>query len=223
MWKGLTCPVLSERKAGHMPQNVAWPVAGVSVRQPKAVEGRRGSVYVGALGRSHRHNFHGDSNSISMTEAEQALAAIIARRQPRTLVALGDCARALAGQWCEHHSCQLSHLAASDAASGLELTEVQDLALISDCLEELSHGEGETLLGQLRNYGTRQIAVLVAEDAGWTLQDFIALGFRRQARFESEARAHSLYTYNIDNYNHQRPWNNPRFWANPEMWGKAWW
>lgn len=158
-----------------------------------------------------------------MTEAEQALAAIIARRQPQTLMAFGDSAQALARQWCEHHPCRLSCPELSGAVADLPLAQVQDLALVSDCLEHLSHGQGETLLGQLRNYGTRQIAVLVAEDAGWRLQDFIGLGFRRQARLDSGDRAHSLYTYNIDNYNHRRPWNNPRFWANPEMWGKAWW
>jgi hypothetical protein len=79
------------------------------------------------------------------------------------------------------------------------------------------------LLGQLRNYGTHQIAVVVDPEQGWDFKDFIGLGFRRQAELDDDGRTRTLYTYNIDNYNHKRAWNNPDNWANPEMWGKAWW
>ncbi len=97
--------------------------------------------------------------------------------------------------------------------------------MITDTLEHLSHEQGELLLGQLRNYGTHQIAVISADDGRWAFTDFIGLGFQRQAVVTESGPSsdRTLYTYNIDSYNHKRKWNNPDNWANPEMWGKAWW
>jgi len=65
--------------------------------------------------------------------------------------------------------------------------------------------------------------VVVEPGQGWEFRDFIGLGFRRQAVLDDKGTALTLFTYNIDNYNHKRAWNNPRNWANPEMWGKARW
>ncbi len=162
-------------------------------------------------------------NDSSPTRA-QAIAALIEACQPATLVAFGEQAQTIAQHWCDaHDNCQLTCLNAIEATADLKLSKTQDLALVTDSLEQLSHHQGQTLLGQLRNYGTGQIAVLVDDTAGWSLTDFIGLGFRRQTRFEDDAHSATLYTYNINNYNHKRDWNNPRFWANPEMWGKAWW
>ncbi|WP_027330535.1 DUF6231 family protein [Marinimicrobium agarilyticum] len=159
-----------------------------------------------------------------MTESEQALAALIESCQPRTIAAFGDTGQRLAEHWqAQHSDCQLTHLAPSDTTQGLSLPETQDLALVTDALEELSRAQGQTLIGQLRNYGTRQIAVLVDNQSGWTLSDFIGLGFKRQARLEEGSKKLTLYTYNINNYNHKRTWNNPKYWANPEMWDKARW
>lgn len=159
-----------------------------------------------------------------MTHPVQALAGVMESSQPQALVAFGDKAQQLARSWAQAYGeTRLICLDASDAQQGLDLPEVQDLALVTDCLEHLSHSQGQTLLGQLRNYGTRQIAVLVRDTDNWSLTDFIGMGFRRQARLEDDEGHLTLYTYNIDNYNHKRDWNNPRFWANPEMWGKAWW
>ncbi|MGD8174759.1 DUF6231 family protein [Marinimicrobium sp. ARAG 43.8] len=164
------------------------------------------------------------SESTSTTDPDQALAALITRCEPSVLMAFGERAQALAQQWQQvHEECALTLMDAADTRQGLTLERVQDLALISNTLEHLSRADGQALLGQLRNYGTHQIAVLDSERSEWTLSDFIALGFRRQARLDDNGEALSLYTYNIDNYNHKRDWNNPRFWANPEMWGKARW
>lgn len=99
---------------------------------------------------------------------------------------------------------------------------VPDLALVTETLERLPRETGALLLGQLRNYGTREIAVLVHASAPWTFTDFLGLGFRRQARLPSDPDL-TLYSYNLDSYNHTRTWNNPEHWANPHMWGKAWW
>jgi hypothetical protein len=96
-----------------------------------------------------------------------------------------------------------------------------DLALVSDTLEAVDRTTGTLLLGQLRNLGNRQIAVLVEDSSEWTLTDFVALGFAHQSG--GIQGSHTLYTYNIDTYNHKRDWNNPKYWANPEMWDKARW
>lgn len=101
-----------------------------------------------------------------------------------------------------------------------------DLVLISDTLENLSLSEGKTLLGQIRNFGVLRIAVLIDDHSAWSFADFISLGFHRQRHFPSQdgqTRAYTLYTYNLDTYNHKRTWNNSRFWANPEMWNKSRW
>ena len=159
-----------------------------------------------------------------MSESEQALAAIIDSCQPSTIVALGDTAQQMAQRWSEHHECEVTRVSADDTEGALSLSGVQDLGLVSDTLERVSFRQGQILIGQLRNYGTRQIAVLVRDQSGWSLNDFIALGFKREARLEADGgEPLTLYTYNISSYNHQRPWNNPRFWANPHMWGKARW
>ncbi|UTF60462.1 DUF6231 family protein [Gilvimarinus sp. DA14] len=158
-----------------------------------------------------------------MSESNQALANIIDACQPQTIVVLGDTSEALAQRWSEHHSCKVTCLAPGDTKEGLALSEIQDLALVTETLEHIDHIQGQTLIGLLRNYGTRQIAVLVSEKSGWSKSDFIGLGFKRQAQLEEGGEALALYTYNISNYNHKRAWNNPRFWANPEMWDKARW
>lgn len=157
-----------------------------------------------------------------MNTSTQAIAALIEACKPESIVAFGAQAQTIAQYWRDaHEDCQLICLEAADAEQGLPQTH--DLALVTDSLEHLSHNAGQTLIGQLRNYGTRQIGVLVSDAAGWSLTDFIGLGFRRQARFDGETHSSTLYTYNINNYNHKREWNNPRFWANPEMWDKARW
>lgn len=159
-----------------------------------------------------------------MSEPDQALAAIIESCAPKTLVAVGARAQTLAHLWCEAHPESTAlQLQPHEALGELKFKELQDLALVTDTLEQLNRSQGQTLLGQLRNYGTRQIAVLTPNNGDWGLQDFIGMGFRRQGQFEHQGDKQSLYTYNLASYNHKRDWNNPRFWANPEMWGKARW
>lgn len=159
-----------------------------------------------------------------MTLAHNALARIIDTCQPETLVTCGKIAENVGKHWQAHNnSVALITLDPDDPNTVFPLSQTQDLALISETLEHLSHKEGALLLGQLRNYGTHQIAVVIAEDRNWQFNDFIALGFQRQAELADDSHLSTLYTYNIDTYNHKRAWNNPDHWANPEMWGKAWW
>lgn len=166
-------------------------------------------------------------NSDSRTQLsppDQALAGIIESCQAKSVVALGGRGQRLAQLWCrKHEACALSCLDSADLKNGLNLPQTPELALVTDTLEHLSRPQGQILLGQLRNYGASQIAVLVSDKSDWTLTDFIGLGFRRQARLSEADTSLTLYTYNLASYNHKRDWNNPRFWANPEMWGKARW
>lgn len=159
-----------------------------------------------------------------MTTSYLALARIVDTCRPAGLVVCGPVAQELGQRWQQHHpDSSVITLDAGSPNAAFPLAATQDLALITDTLEQLSHEEGEMLLGQLRNYGTHQIAVVVASDRGWEFRDFIGLGFRRQAVLDDQGSTRTLFTYNIDNYNHKRAWNNPKYWANPEMWGKAWW
>lgn len=159
-----------------------------------------------------------------MSPANRALAGIIESCQPKSVVALGERGQQLARLWQqEHKDCTLSCLETADLKGGLSLPQPPELALVTDTLENLNRAQGRVLLGQLRNYGASQIAVLIPTKAEWTLTDFIGLGFRRQAQLSDADASLTLYTYNLASYNHKRDWNNPRFWANPEMWGKARW
>ncbi|MBW7472079.1 DUF6231 family protein [Marinobacter sp. M216] len=154
----------------------------------------------------------------------EILARIIDSTQPETLLCCGSIAHEVAAIWQQHKgNARVRSLDTTDPNAALPLDTVQDLALISDTLEHLPHDEGALLLGQLRNYGTHQIAVLVGDTPDWAFTDFIGLGFRRHAEVQGDHGILTLYTYNLDTYNHKRAWNNPDNWANPEMWGKAWW
>lgn len=101
-----------------------------------------------------------------------------------------------------------------------------DCALVADFLEHLPKADGRAVLGRLRNLHAGRLLVFIDHAAAgepWSLDDFIALGFRRDATLTDGDRTLSLYSYDIATYNHEREWNNPRFWANPELWGKYFW
>lgn len=156
-------------------------------------------------------------------DARALFKAVIEECRPASLLVAGEAARQAAGDWLdEQDGITVETL---DPGTG-ELTGVSavphDLALVSDTLEHLPLAQGRTLLGQLRNLGNHRIAVLISNDGDWAFNDFIALGFVRQASADDH-KGHTLYTYNIDSYNHKRTWNNPKYWANPEMWDKARW
>lgn len=154
---------------------------------------------------------------------EEVLSGLMNACNPATLLVCGDRARMLGESWQKAHaSTVLVELDADHPNEGFPLPHSIDLALITDSLDSLSQGDGALLLGQLRNFGTHQIAVLVADPENWEFSDFIGLGFKRLQRFDG-SHPQTLYVYNIANYNHKRDWNNARFWANPEMWDKARW
>ncbi|QSP95772.1 hypothetical protein LPB19_05010 [Marinobacter salinisoli] len=155
---------------------------------------------------------------------QQVLASILDTCQPESLLCCGATADTVGEHWHQHSkNTRMSRIDPKDPNSDLPLNSVHDLALVSDTLEHLPFDEGALFLGQLRNYGTHQIAVLAGESPDWAFKDFLGLGFRRHTELEQRDGTVTLYTYNLDNYNHKRQWNNPKHWANPEMWGKAWW
>lgn len=159
-----------------------------------------------------------------MKSLQQAFAAITDSCQPQLLLSCGGYAAVIAKSWADHHpGSQHTELSPPLALEAFPLPQTHDLALVCDTLETLSAKDSHLLLGQLRNYGTHQIAVAVTEETPLSFQDFIGLGFTRQGRVSDGETEYTLYTYNIDSYNHRRSWNNPDHWANPEMWGKAWW
>ena len=158
-----------------------------------------------------------------MNPLYQALGLIVTQSAPRSLAASGELACKIGERWQAHSGANLVKLGDKLIDQLQLLAGPPDLALISNTLEHLPHDEGALLLGQLRNYGTHQIAVLVGETPNWAFTDFIGLGFRRHAELSGPEGHFTLYTYNLDSYNHKRAWNNPDHWANPEMWGKAWW
>jgi len=49
----------------------------------------------------------------------------------------------------------------------LPLPRLYDLALVTNTLENLSHDQGELILGQLRNMGATRIAVLAGDASPW--------------------------------------------------------
>lgn len=130
-----------------------------------------------------------------------------------------------AASWLDAHpECQLQKREISN--TDFPFSSKVDLVLINNTLEFMSLAEGKTLLGQIRNFGALHIAVLVDDNSAWSFNDFISLGFRKQQEFLPEcdqSRSYTLYTYNLDSYNHKRTWNNARFWANPDMWNKSRW
>ena len=164
------------------------------------------------------------SEQFASGPAARVLARIIDTSQPDRLLSCGDTATAVAMHWCQQRpETSLICLDPAAALAGDAGLARVDLALVSDVLEQFGHSDGEHLIGLLRNYGAQRIAVLAAAKSGWQFTDFIGLGFREHAQIEDDEGSYTLYTYNLDTYNHEREWNNPKNWANPEMWGKAWW
>lgn len=152
--------------------------------------------------------------------------AILQDCEPASLLVSGKHASAAGRHWQQDHpECVFRELPAETRLLEEEYAAPHDMALLEGVLDQCEEDAGSLLLGQLRNYGNHQIAAIIRNDSPLTFHDFIALGFVRQTTIEPapDHPGYTLYTYNIDSYNHKRTWNNPRYWANPQMWGKAWW
>ncbi len=91
-----------------------------------------------------------------------------------------------------------------------------DLAIVYD-FDSLDKGAATRLFGHLKNEICEQIWAVTSPRGTWQMQDFVALGFRKD-RLPHAFDAIASYSYNLESYNHRRDWNNPRFWANPQNW-----
>ncbi len=161
------------------------------------------------------------SQTANEQNALDVLAQIVDASAPASLLCCGARAERIARHWARlNPDVCLKTFEPEQAQTTIASLAAADLALVSDTLEHLDHASGSHVLGLLRNYGTQRIAVVVPSQGLWRFNDFIAMGFRLHAQL---ADGLTLYTYNLDSYNHKRDWNNPRNWANPQMWDKARW
>ncbi|WP_018865016.1 MULTISPECIES: DUF6231 family protein [Thioalkalivibrio] len=98
------------------------------------------------------------------------------------------------------------------------------LVLLLDTLSTLDVPTGQHLLGGLRDRWADEVLILHRlDDERWGLNEFLALGFRRDPDAESAAPDHAVYRTSLYDYKLTPDWLNARFWANPEMWDKARW
>jgi hypothetical protein len=97
-----------------------------------------------------------------------------------------------------------------------------DLAIVSDLIEMTPKKQATEWLGMLKN-GHCQHIILIIEttqlaQSDWQLADFLALGFKLSLKDE-----HTVFSYNIKDYQFKKDWLNSRFWANPENFDKYRW
>lgn len=124
---------------------------------------------------------------------QQALAQTLDDCQPNTLLVCGTLPVRLGRAWHEQHPDRpYTELLLSAPNNGLPPADTHDLALIEGALEQLSHEDGALMLGQLRNFGTHRIAVIMTNESGWQLVTFSAWvsNVRRTCKGSS---AHALY------------------------------
>lgn len=97
-----------------------------------------------------------------------------------------------------------------------------DLAIICDLIETTAKKQAIEWLGLLKNRHSPHIVLVVdlnqAESKGWTLTDFLGLGFSLRLNED-----YALFTYALENYQFKKDWLNSRYWANPENYDKYRW
>lgn len=158
--------------------------------------------------------------------------------QPAHILIASATPQAEIREYCKQHQCSIDEVTPTTLASNhpaqaaqqakkqsaqqstersTELATPPSFGIIIDFLEHLAKPVAKQCLSQWRNRNGMHLWLAIdANHSEWQLQDFIALGFQRQAQFPDK----TIYEYDIANYNQRRAWNNPRYWANPEMWDK---
>ena len=155
------------------------------------------------------------------------LAQCLRERQPASLLCCSWGPVPAVEEYCKAARCKLKQLQKKSSAAALQALSRFDMAVVADQLEHMSWIKGQQFLARLCNLHSGHLWIAVSEKDGgraWKATNFYALGMQRKQHFSREQGADlTVYTYDIDRYNHIRPWNNPDFWANPENFGKYWW
>ncbi|EJL03174.1 MULTISPECIES: DUF6231 family protein [Pseudomonas] len=162
--------------------------------------------------------------AISSRTPQQALAAVLDRYAPQTLLLIGaDSFPALEAFQQAHPATEVVHTGPGALPADVAARRF-DLALALDCLEHLPKRDGLNLLGGIRNLNASRIAVLADLNAcGWQETDFFSLALQASERFQRQDQVLTLFTYDLLEYKQVPDWLNSRFWANPENFGKYWW
>ncbi len=154
------------------------------------------------------------------------LVSCLKERQPASLLCCSWGPVPAVEEYCEVANCQLQQLRRKDSTAALKGLPRFDMVVTADQLEHMSWAEGQHFLGRLQNLhsGHLWVAVSATDNPVWKATDFYALGMHRKQHFSrKDGPSITVYTYDIDRYNHVRTWNNPDFWANPKNFGKYWW
>ncbi|QXH52683.1 hypothetical protein KSS94_06000 [Pseudomonas fakonensis] len=163
------------------------------------------------------------TNAVSPRTPQQALAALLERFAPRTLLLVGSRFPAL-DAFAEAHPDTRIELAAPGALPDALAAQRFDLALLVGCLEHLPKRDGLQLLGGIRNLNASRVAVLADLAAcGWQATDFFSLALSASEKFQRDGQELSLFTYDLHDYKQVPDWLNAKFWANPQNFGKYWW
>ena len=162
--------------------------------------------------------------AISSRTPQQALAALLDRYQPRSLLVLGASEMPAVQAFVEAHpDCRIDQSQTVPLSPELAAKRY-DLALVVDCLEHLPKREGLELLGGIRNLNSNRLAVLADLAAcHWQETDFFALALQASESFQRDQQTLNLFTYDLRDYKQVPDWLNAKFWANPENFGKYWW
>jgi len=163
------------------------------------------------------------TDAVSLRTPQQALAALLERFAPRTLLLVGTRFPAL-DAFAKAHPQTHIELAAPGPLPAPLAAQRFELALLVDCLEHLPKRQGLELLGGIRNLNASRVAVLADLAAcGWHDTDFFSLALSASEKFTRDEQVLSLFTYDLHDYKQVPDWLNARFWANPENFGKYWW
>ena len=164
------------------------------------------------------------SDGVSTRTPQQALAALLDRYAPASVLLIGvQDFPALQAFQDAHPDTEVAR--AVPGALPAELAARRfDLALVVDCLEHLPKRSGLELLGGIRNLNASRIAVLADLHAcGWQDTDFYSLALQVSERFTRNEQVLTLFTYDLREYKQVPDWLNAKYWANPENFGKYWW
>jgi hypothetical protein len=156
---------------------------------------------------------------------------------PRTLLAIGPQASALAADYRDTHpectvDCVDPH-ATFDADTLLaELSRRPrfDFAIVRGVLERLDTESGANLIARIRDLHSRRFCVVLGVDEGaggvggaWKAADLIAFGLSHWSTGALGDATVRIYGYDVGSYKATPDWLNPRHWAHPEHWNKFRW